>query len=236
MRKILFILAALALLLGSGCATVNKMALNEKNSTLDVSERSVVIFSFRMENVHKPAFQPKPLAIYFEEPNAEKKEQRQNFLVDKNAVTTSANGNYYIVNAALPPGQQKLMGINGHFFNLLISASAMMVLESDINVPPGKVIYAGRITGEIRKRGSDSPPAGPGIPIIDQAVAGYSTGTFHITVTDAYDEDVGYLRSRYASLRNVEVKKQLLPPVDPAKARAFWKKMQGTNDFDAMNL
>lgn len=236
MRKILAALLIIVVALGSGCATVNKMALNEEQKELDLSERSIVILSFRMENKHKPSFQPTPRVIYFEEPNAENKEQRQNFILDKKAQLATSSGNYYVVNAALPPGKQILAGISGYFYNLLISASTYMVLQSDLDVPPASVIYVGRITGEIRHRGDDDPPAGPGIPLIDQAVAGYSTGTFDITVTDAYDEDVAYIRSRYPALNSVKIQKRLLPPVDIEKTKSFWKQLQGDSDFDPLNM
>jgi len=47
--------------------------------------------------------------------------------------------------------------------------------------------------------------------LIDQAVAGFSTGTFDVVVEDKYDEDMKLFISEYPALQNTKVEKSILP-------------------------
>jgi hypothetical protein len=47
---------------------------------------------------------------------------------------------------------------------------------------------------------------------MDQALAGFSTGTFDVVFTDKYEEDMIKFRSEYPALETVKIDKSILPP------------------------
>jgi hypothetical protein len=52
--------------------------------------------------------------------------------------------------------------------------------------------------------------AGGVLPLIDQAVAGFSDGTFDVVFSDNYDGDMGRFISKFPALNNVPVEKAIL--------------------------
>jgi len=56
-----------------------------------------------------------------------------------------------------------------------------------------------------RKRNEGEPRSGSVIPFIDQAVAGYSGGTFDITVTDKSATDIPLFIQTYPCLRGLQI-------------------------------
>ena len=60
--------------------------------------------------------------------------------------------------------------------------------------------------------------------MIDQAVSGASTGTFHIDIKDAFDADIKAFREAFPVLKGMPIHKALLPPWDRSKAQSAWEK------------
>jgi hypothetical protein len=54
--------------------------------------------------------------------------------------------------------------------------------------------------------------AGPLFPLLNQAVTGFSGGTFDVTIRDAYDDDLARLRKVYPALGKLEVSRAVLSP------------------------
>ena len=64
-----------------------------------------------------------------------------------------------------------------------------------------------------RKRQDDNElRAGPVIPLIDQAVAGFSGGTFEVKIFDNYDDDMAVFRQKHPALGHFTVERAVLPP------------------------
>jgi hypothetical protein len=82
-----------------------------------------------------------------------------------------------------------------------------------------EVVYLGRVEGSIRKKLRDEELiAGAVVPLIDQALAGFSNGTYNIIVTDNYDTDLQHFIQEYPVLKEYPVTRSLLPPwKKPAK-------------------
>ena len=75
-----------------------------------------------------------------------------------------------------------------------------------------------------RERWRPEFKAGPSIPLIDQAAAGASGGTFDVLVSDRWDVDEAIFRSTFAPLGNASVEKAILKPFDRALAQDWWEK------------
>jgi hypothetical protein len=90
----------------------------------------------------------------------------------------------------------------GHF-TLDIGASITPIL--------GKIVYAGRIRAHMRDRKSDSEPRASSsmFPLLDQAVTGFYSGTYDITIEDKFDEDIALFRNKFPGLKQQNILKSV---------------------------
>jgi len=85
------------------------------------------------------------------------------------------------------------------------------------------VFYIGHVEATIRERQGNEFKAGPTVPLLDQAVAGASGGTFDIEISDQWDKDGPQFLAKFPTLSAVTVQKNILPPFDRAKAQQWWE-------------
>ena len=64
----------------SGCASVNKMPLNEKAKDIDTTKKSVLLGRISIQNQNKPSHQPKLLAVFI-------KKDGKDFSFTKNSIS-----------------------------------------------------------------------------------------------------------------------------------------------------
>lgn len=96
---------------------------------------------------------------------------------------------------------------------LLMRAVCVLPLNSKIDIKPNSVVYLGHIDAVIRKRkGMSEQRAGALVPLIDNAVAGFSNGTFDVAINDEYNADMKLFQTQFPALSKVNVKKDILPP------------------------
>jgi uncharacterized protein YcfL len=219
------VILASTLLALAGCATPQKMDLTRETQQVDVSKKSVVLISAEIANLHKPDYQPGATVVHVEKPNADKSEDRLNFAVDAEGTEVTKSGNRYLLRVSIEPGKYVLRGISGTSGNFPVRGMFFMPLHVDLDVVPGSIIYAGRIQGRIRARdeGKNEFRAGSVIPLIDQSVTGFSSGTFDVTVMDVENEDLARFRSAFPALRASKIVKQVLPPFNRAVAQSWWE-------------
>lgn len=65
--------------------------------------------------------------------------------------------------------------------------------------------------------------AGLPFPLVDQAVTGFSGGTFDVEIIDQFEKDELEFKSRFPALRDVNIQKAILPPFDRTKAQKWWE-------------
>lgn len=204
--RAIFVLA----ILGSvGCASVNKMPLQEKpKGELSLAQKSILVAKVTIKNENKPGQQPTICCVFV-------KKEKKDFSFTEPLLVNDAGeqGKTYIVSAAIEPGETKISMIR--FFRqvpLLVFAMADLPFDQTIDVPANKVVYLGNINAVIKPRENDSQPrAGSVIPLVDQAVAGFSNGTFTATVTDNYDEDIGLIKQKFPKVTGFEFVNMTLP-------------------------
>jgi hypothetical protein len=118
----------------------------------------------------------------------------------------------YPMSFELKPGVNKLDKIRLHYRSFLISAHASIPMDLNIDIKPNSVIYLGHMDIVIRpKQNDDEQSAGSPFPLIDQATAGFSNGTYDVIIRDNYDEDMKRFISEYPLLGKVKVEKNILP-------------------------
>ncbi len=48
------------------------------------------------------------------------------------------------------------------------------------------------------------------IPLVDQAVAGYSGGTFDVVITDRRDDDMSFFLQEYPFLKEISIETKIM--------------------------
>jgi hypothetical protein len=98
-----------------------------------------------------------------------------------------------------------------------------MPLHTEIDINESSVLYLGKVTGKVRERKENEFRAGIIFPLLDQAVTGFSGGTFDVNIIDNYEEDVNFMKTLFPALGNVQIKSQVLPAFDRSKAQKWWE-------------
>jgi hypothetical protein len=223
MRLLRTFLALLGCFLG-GCATVNHMAFDKNANSVDVSKKSVVLIAIEVKRTDDSRFQPVPFVVKLERPNAQSKEDRDNFKLDKDQdVVVSEDGRtLFLTRMALAPGPYRLMVVDGFARAFPINGLFEVPLLTDFTVPPGSVAYLGRVSATLRSRKSGEFRAGPLLPLIDQSVAGISTSTWDIVIENRSDIDVPLYQKTFKALASASISVSPLPPYDRAAAQRWW--------------
>jgi hypothetical protein len=223
-----------------GCATVNHMAFDKKSNSVDVASKSVVLMTIDVSRPDKSRFEPVPFVVNIEKPNAQSKQERQNFKLDKDADTIKTEDGHtlFLVRMALEPGPYKLMAVTGMARAFPINGFFQVPLIADFNLKPGSVVYLGRVTATLRSRESGEFRAGPLIPLIDQAIAGMSNSTWDVTIDDRSETDLALFRQTFKAVDSASIVKSPLPPFDRVAAQRWWdnsspKDKDNTGDANA---
>lgn len=190
-----------------GCANVTKMPLQSNVTSVDTSQKSILVARVRIKNENRPSHQPILNSVVMTS-----QEKVQSFATPTLLAESPEIGREYFVSMDVAPGKTKL---NNLFFirsvPMLLMATASANMDYEIDVPSNKVVYLGNIVAVIVPRTDDSQPrAGSVIPLIDQSVAGFSSGTFKIDITDQYTADTKDLIAKFPGLAGKEIVKNVL--------------------------
>ncbi|TLS75692.1 hypothetical protein FE236_09020 [Mariprofundus erugo] len=98
----------------------------------------------------------------------------------------------------------------------------MMPIHGDIEVKANSVTYIGRASGVMRERHGNEFRAGPVIPLVDQSVTGFASGTFDVTISDQSQEDISAYQDIFPALRKADIEVHVLPPFDRERAQRWW--------------
>ena len=94
---------------------------------------------------------------------------------------------------------------------VIIQAVASVPINLITDIKPNAVVYLGHMEVVLRERKSDTEERAALFPLIDAAVAGFSSGTFDVVVEDRFDEDIKLFSSEYHALQNAKIEKSILP-------------------------
>lgn len=206
MNKVIKLLAVgLLVSLFSGCATVTNMPLKKDVSSLDTSKKTVLVGRIKVKNKNKINQQPELLVM-----SAKKKEEDLSFNQPTLISATPKVGKDYIFSMAVEPGEITLGSVTFMRQNIFTLGTGAFDLNKKINIPSNKIVYIGNIEANIVPRKENEPRAGSLIPLVDQAVTGFSSGTFKVDIKDNYNEDIALMRKTFPYLANKEITKMVL--------------------------
>lgn len=190
----------------SGCASVNKMPLSETVKEIDTSQKSILLGRITIQNKNKPNHQPELLAVFI-------KKDGKDFSFTKPSLITEIDNESkeYIFSLASEPGVAELNLMRFLRQAFLINGMADLPFKQEIVFPENEIVYIGNINASIVPREEGQPRAGSVIPLIDQSVTGFSTGTFVVDVSDNYDEDIDLIIKKFPYLASKKITKMILP-------------------------
>jgi len=182
------------------------MPLSKSISNIETSKESILVGRLTVKNENKSNHQPDLIAMIT-------KIGGEDVSFTKPTLLSASNerGKDYIFSMSSVPGEIELNNVRFMKNAVLVIGSAEFNLNKKVTIPPNQIIYIGNITATIVPRKGDEPRAGSVIPIIDQAVMGFSTGTFEIDIKDNYNEDIAVLKKEFPYLADKTINKMVLP-------------------------
>lgn len=212
-----------SVLLSSACANMNKMAFQDDSETLAASKKPIFLMSATLNNSYKPFFQPNVMYVHVEKNGTGGENNRLSFKMDEKGKVDSSVGNEYLIRMELDKGDYVLRGMTGISGGFPVLGSFNAPLLLNLKADDAGVYYLGHVDATVRERNENEFRAGPVIPLIDQAVTGFSGGTFDIAVSDRFDKDESLFKSKFLALNGVGIKKAILPQFDRDKAQKWWE-------------
>lgn len=208
----MILVAAALAVFSSGCATSRTMALSRETKAIEAKE-GLALASVRITNTYKTGYQPLAKALLIKQV-AEPGEKFSFDLGTPWKASPDENDQFeeFLVSVSLPPGKYEVMHVYTAAHGLLVHGGGFVGIHAPVALEAGKAVYLGRLEAVRRERTGDEPRAGPVIPLIDQAVTGFSGGTFDEKLVDRYEEDVAAMRKQFPALKDVAVEKRLMPP------------------------
>lgn len=223
------ILCTLMLCVGvllAGCAGAPYMPLHEETEAVDTAA-PLYLMTVSIKNVYKPRWQPKVLNVILVKPGAAPESRAFGFRMDDQGEVEAQDDSgvsTFLVRFKTDASPHVLDGSVAMARAFPVIGTYTLNLQLPIPPKSSGVHYLGAINAVVRERLDSEFRAGPVIPLIDQAVAGASSGTFDVVVADQYEQDMALFAQRFPALKDAKVQKALLPPWDRAKIQAAWEK------------
>lgn len=214
------------LLVLTACATPTKMAFDNDKQVVAERGNPIFLLSVTIKNNYRPSFQPQLRVAYLEVPGATDSPRRFNFTMDnkgKSETNKLPDGNSYLLRMELAPGTYDFVGLGSWVHSFPIVANFFTPVHAQIVAAGSGVYYLGHIQATLRERRGNEFKAGPSIPLLDQAVAGASGGTFDVEISDALATDEPRFKLMFPALKSVAIKQAILPPFNIAKAQQWWE-------------
>jgi len=219
-----FVMVAATVL--AGCATRTPQAFEDPAERVAPGNPPVYLMTATVKNVYKTSYEPRLLVVNVEKEGATEAADRLNFTMDTKAKYDEKDteaGNSYLLRLALPAGRYEIVGLTSISQHFPINAMYFAPLHERLEAKGSGVYYLGHVNATVRERKGNEFKAGGPLPLIDQAVAGASTGTWDIEIVDAWAADEALFRAQFPALKDVEVTKAILPTWDRVAAQAWWE-------------
>jgi len=217
------VIGILLLALITGCATPMQPALTNATEKLDLGDDCLVLLTAELANDYKPTYQPEAIVLNVETQDPKDSKDRLNFLTDKEGTFVSQSMNKYIFRARLKPGKYVLRGIMGSSGLFPVRGMFFAPLHCEIEAKKGEVMNLGKVVARTRERQGNEFRSGPVIPLIDQAVTGFSGSTFEVQTLPGQEEDLARMKLLFPALRTAQIVDEPLPPFNREAAQKWWE-------------
>ena len=219
------VISAFITLFITGCATPTKMAFQNESDV--IGSKPIFLMTATLKNSYKTSYQPELLVVNVEKKDAKDSKDRLNFTMDEKAkLKTDApeDGSRYLLRMEIENGDYVIRGLSGYSGVFPVRGSFFAPLHADTKSDGVGIFYLGHVAATVREGKEGEFKAGPAFPLIDQAVTGFSGGTFDIEITDQFEKDGADFKAKFPALRNVNIQKVILSKFDREKAQQWWAK------------
>lgn len=202
------------------------MPFQNDSDRLTDKSKPVYLMTATIKNAYRTSFQPRLLVVNVEKPGAKEAADRLNFVMDekaKNETDSADIGNSYLLRLELEPGRYEIRGLTSLARSFPINGFFFAPMHSALESKGAGVFYLGHVSATVRERQGNEFKAGPALPLIDQAVAGASGGTFDVEISDQFSTDEALFRSKFPALADAKITKAILPVFDRSKAQQWWE-------------
>ena len=200
------------------------MALSNDSDVASNTGKPIYLMTATLRNNYHTSFQPKLLVVNVEKLAAQNSADRSNFTMDDKAKNESDSpivGSTYLLRMELDQGEYVIQGLSSTSRSFPIIGFYFAPMHETLKSVGQGVFYIGHVEATIRERQGNEFKAGPSVPLIDQAIAGASGGTFDIEISDQWDKDGPQFLAKFPTLSAVTVQKDILPPFDRTKAQQW---------------
>ncbi len=214
---------ALLLLLLTACATPVKPGLTNTTTQLELGDDCLLLLTAELSNNYHPSYQPEAMMLQIETENPKDSKDRLNFLTDKEGTVISQSMNKYFFRARLKSGKYVVRGITGSSGIFPIRGTFFVPLHCDINVKGGEIVDLGKVIARTRERQGQEFRAGPIVPLLDQAVTGFSGSTFDVQTIASKEDDLKEIKTMFPVLKTSQIFEEPLPPFNREAAQKWWE-------------
>lgn len=213
-RYVSVLLSGVCFLLLGGCASPG---LDKTGKTLDVSKESIAIMSVNMTNQMKPAYRLQSVKAHFV------KAGNTSSQVAIGSGSLEVPNEDILVSVKMVPGTYELSKLVGSARQVLIAGVMDFSVSAMVEIAPQSVVYLGHIRlVNTEKTSKDDQTSGAFLPMIDQAVSGFSSGTMVVRLVDRFDRDVELFKQAYPALKAIDISRAPLKQI--VVPRAFGSK------------
>ncbi len=202
------------------------MAFHDDADKLTASSKPIFLMSVTLTNSYRTRFRPELKVVDVERHDSAGKPEVLAFAMDGEGTVESEVDDApprYLVRMELDPGAYEVRGMVSRARGFPIVGQFFVPLHLPLTSKEPGVFYLGHVDAEVRERVGDEFRAGPVIPLIDQAIAGASGGTFDVRISDAFATDEALLRKTFPQLGAADIRKAILPPFDRGVAQKWWE-------------
>jgi len=219
-------LLLLLIIFSTGCATNKLMPLQKGGVINTTTGAPIFLMSANVKNIYRAGFQPKIGHVVVEKIAADQSMSKVHYKLDRAAKDESNDpkiGSNYLLRFDLEAGNYIIRGMYSSARRFPIQASFFIPVHGKVSSLASGVYYLGHINATVRERVGDEFKAGSSIPLINQAIAGASGGTFDIEIVDRWEKDESLFLSKFSVLEGVDIKKMILPPFNREVAQKWWE-------------
>ncbi len=194
----------------SGCASVKESPISGKGAASDTSKESIAFLTLKVANKKNNSYQPN-INYAFMKQDREDASDEYAFEVTELMRESENEFKEYLVSFKAEPGQYIITELHGRSGVFPVMGRFAIPFYKSVAIPKNKVVYLGHVDATIVDKTSDDElPAGPFLPLIDQAVVGASSGTFKINIQDAFETDTLYVKEKYPEFRTTRIENMTL--------------------------
>jgi hypothetical protein len=176
-----------------------------------LAKESIALLTVKIANKYKTSYQPNIKHVIVCS-NGEKDREKYSFKVGEKYNEVGNSYNEYLISFQLPAGTYKLRELFAQSGKFPVIGSFAVPVYSSFSIAHNKIIYLGHLEANIKERTDNKElRAGSVIPLIDQAVTGASGGTFVVTITDLFEDDIKLFQKEYPYFKQYQVDNLTLP-------------------------